>query len=32
MHIEPGGKGPGFYITVSSNTSQPFQLDAVEFD
>jgi len=32
MNIDPGGKGPGFYLTVSTAANAPFQLDAVEFD
>ena len=32
MNLDPGGKGPGFYLTVSLATLVPFQVDSVEFD
>lgn len=32
INLNPGGKGPGFYITVSANTSSPFQVDQIELD
>lgn len=32
LNIEPGGKGPGFYLTLSSSVIAPFQVDAVELD
>lgn len=32
MNLDPGGKGPGFYMTVSTECDEPFQVDAVEFD
>lgn len=32
MNIDPGGKGPGFFITLSANSASPFQVDTVELD
>lgn len=32
ININPGGKGPGFYMTVSANTGAPFQVDHIELD
>ena len=32
ININPGGKGPGFYLTISTPTNVPFQVDALEFD
>lgn len=32
QNIEPGGKGPGFYLTVSSNAGKQIQVDAIELD
>lgn len=32
MNINPGGKGPGFFISLSANASSPFQVDSVELD
>ncbi len=35
INLDPGGKGPGFYITLSGTygvTPPPFQVDALEFD
>lgn len=32
MNINPAGKGPGFFLSLSASTSQPFQVDAVELD
>ena len=32
VNIEPGGKGPGFYMTVSATTGFTFQVDSLELD
>lgn len=32
ISIDPGGKGPGMYISTYATTSAPFQVDLVEFD
>jgi hypothetical protein len=32
MNIDPGGKGPGFYCTVSASTTQSFEVDQIDFE
>lgn len=32
MNINPGGKGPGFFLSVSANGASPFQVDQIELD
>lgn len=32
MNINPGGKGPGFFLTVSAASATPWQIDQVEMD
>lgn len=32
INVDPGGKGPGFYVTVYTSTDVPFEVDSVEFD
>ena len=30
--LDPGGKGPGFYMSVSVTTNSTFEIDAIEWD
>jgi hypothetical protein len=32
MNIDPGGKGPGFFCSLSANCGPPFQIDQLELD
>lgn len=32
MNINPGGKGPGFFVSVTANCGTPIQVDQIEFD
>jgi hypothetical protein len=32
MNLSPGGKGPGFHITLSASSAQPWQVDSVELN
>ena len=32
MNIDPAGKGPGFYITLSATAAEPWQVDQLELD
>ena len=32
MNIDPGGKGPGFFISINANCSVPQQIDQIELD
>jgi len=32
INFEPGGKGPGFYVTITANNTQTFQIDQLIFN
>ncbi len=32
INVNPAGKGPGFFCTISANCGPPFQVDWLEFD
>lgn len=32
INLDPGGKGPGFYLTVGVNPSAPFEITSIELD
>lgn len=32
MNIDPGGKGPGFFMSVAANVATPIQVDQIELD
>lgn len=32
MNINPAGKGPGFYVTLSASSASPWQVDHLELD